>query len=103
VDAITGEGLCLSFQQAQALAASLAAGDLESYQESHRRLFRRPRLVGNLLLLLDRQTGLRKRAMRALKAAPDVFARMLAYHVGEARPLQLAATGAVFGWRFLTA
>ena len=32
VDAITGEGLCLSFRQALALADSLAAGDLSRYQ-----------------------------------------------------------------------
>jgi hypothetical protein len=66
-------------------------------------LFRRPRLMGNLLLLLDRQSGLRKRTMRALEATPRLFERMLAYHVGETRPLRLAAAGAHFGWRFLTA
>lgn len=103
VDAITGEGLCLSFRQAQALAAALAEDDLELYQESHRRLFRRPRLIGSLLLLLDRRTRLRKRTMRALEATPHLFERMLAYHVGETQPLQLAATGALFSWRFLTA
>ncbi len=103
VDAITGEGLSLSFRQAMALADALAASDLQRYQKAHRRLFRRPRLVGNLLLLLDRWSGLRARSMRALQAAPQLFERVLGYHVGEKRPLQLAAAGAVFGWRFLTA
>lgn len=103
VDAITGEGLSLSFRQATALADSLAAGDLALYERAHRRLARRPRLMGNLLLLLDRQSGLRKRTLRALEAAPQLFERMLAYHVGETRPLQLATAGAIFGWRFLTA
>ncbi len=103
VDAITGEGLSLSFRQGTAIADALVAGDLERYQKAHRRLFRRPRLMGNLLLTLDRRSELRKRTMRALEAAPKLFERMLAYHVGETRPLRLTAAGAVFGWRFLTA
>jgi flavin-dependent dehydrogenase len=103
VDAITGEGLSLSFKQAVALADALAASDLRRYQKAHRRLFRRPRLMGQMLLLLDRRNGLRERTMRALEAAPQLFERMLAYHVGETRPLQLATAGAVFGWRFLAA
>jgi flavin-dependent dehydrogenase len=103
VDAITGEGLSLSFRQAIALADALAAGNLESYHLAHRRLFRRPRIVGNLLLLLDRRSSLRERTMRALEAAPQLFERVLAYHVGETRPLQLTAASAAFGWRFLTA
>jgi menaquinone-9 beta-reductase len=103
VDAITGEGLSLSFRQAIALADALAAGDLKSYRAAHRLLFRRPRIVGNLLLLLDRRSSLRERTMRALEAAPQLFERVLAYHVGETQPLQLTAASAAFGWRFLTA
>jgi flavin-dependent dehydrogenase len=103
VDAITGEGLSLSFRQAKALTDALVAGDLGRYQEAHRNLFRRPRLVGNLLLLLDRRSALRRRTMSALEAAPLLFERVLAYHVGETRPLQLATAGAIFGWRFLAA
>ena len=103
VDAITGEGLSLSFRQAMALADALSMGNLESYQESHCRLFRRPRLMGNLLLVLDRRTGLRKRTLLVLQAAPHLFGRMLAYHVGQLRPMQLATAGALFGWQFLKA
>jgi flavin-dependent dehydrogenase len=103
VDAITGEGLALSFRQAATLARALAGGNLERYEKAHRRLARRPRLMGNLLLFLDAQSGLRKRALRALEAAPQLFERVLAYHVGETRPLQLATSGAIFSWRFLTA
>ncbi|MGB6961237.1 MAG: NAD(P)/FAD-dependent oxidoreductase [Candidatus Acidiferrum sp.] len=102
VDAITGDGLSLSFRQATALAAALAAGNLKSYHAAHRGLFRRPRVVGNLLLLLDRRRSLRERTMRALEATPQLFERVLAYHVGETRPLQLTAASAAFGWRFLT-
>ncbi len=103
VDAITGEGLALSFRQATALADALSRNDLESYQKAHRRLFRRPQMMGNLLLLLDRRNGLRKRSMRALEATPQLFERMLGYHLGESRPLQLATASALFGWRFLAA
>lgn len=38
VDAITGDGICLSFQQALALASALKANDLHFYQKAHRRL-----------------------------------------------------------------
>src|SRR5262249_29807155 len=40
VDAITGDGICLSFQQAFALANALKANDLYSYQKAHCRLSR---------------------------------------------------------------
>jgi flavin-dependent dehydrogenase len=103
VDAITAEGLSLSFRQANALAHALEAGELREYQEAHRRMSRRPWLVGNLLLLLGRQTGLRNRTMRSLEAAPQLFERMLAYQMGETRPLKLATAGAIFGWKFLAA
>src|SRR4029077_21153197 len=42
VDAVTGEGLCLLFQQAVALADALHAGDLSLYEAAHRRIGRRP-------------------------------------------------------------
>jgi len=53
VDAITGEGLGLSFRQGLALADALEAGDLEKYQSAHRWLARRPHFMSRLLLLLD--------------------------------------------------
>jgi flavin-dependent dehydrogenase len=81
VDAITGEGLCLAFRQAEALAGALAAGDLARYEAAHRRLLRRPRVMCNLLLMLDRHAGIRRAAIRAFGAHPPLFARMLAAHV----------------------
>ncbi len=103
VDAITGEGLCLSFRQAIALADSLEKGRLEGYQHAHRRLARRPNTMGRLLLLLDRYPPLRKRALRSLAADPQLFSRLLAAHVGEASPKFLAALSLRLGWQFLTA
>ncbi len=103
VDAITGEGLCLSFQQAIALADALGKGKLESYQRAHRRLARRPNTMGQLLLLLDRYPSLRARALRGLAEEPELFARLLAAHRGETSPKFLAAMSLRLGWQFLTA
>jgi flavin-dependent dehydrogenase len=103
VDAITGEGLCLSFHQAIELAQALGKGSLESYQRAHRRLAKRPNTMGRLLLLLDRYPSLRRRAFRGMACEPGLFARLLATHLGEASPKFLAATSMRFGWQFLTA
>jgi len=103
VDAITGEGLSLGFHQALALGEALEAGDLHDYQIAHQRLTRRPTMMGRLLLLLDGRPKLRDRAMRALAAHPDLFARLVAVHIGNTSPRHLASTGALFGWRFVTA
>jgi len=56
-----------------------------------------------LLLLLDSQPKLRNRAMRALAAHPNLFARLVAVHIGKTSPGHLASTGALLGWRFVTA
>jgi flavin-dependent dehydrogenase len=81
VDAITGEGLCLSFHQAIALADSLASGDLARYQAAHRRLARRPTLMSRLMLTMDRRTWLRKPAFRAMAFEPRIFQRLLSFHL----------------------
>lgn len=81
VDAITGEGLCLSFHQAIALADSLASGDLAAYEAAHRRLARRPALMSKLMLAMDRRNWLRKPAFRALAAEPRIFQAMLSFHL----------------------
>jgi flavin-dependent dehydrogenase len=103
VDAITGEGLCLGFRQALALAEALAAGDLRRYQDAHRRLARRPAFMGRLMLLLDGRTALRERVLRALACDADVFSRLLAIHVGAASCPHLAAVATLLGWRFVAA
>jgi flavin-dependent dehydrogenase len=81
VDAITGEGLCLAFQQAIALADSLACGDLARYQVAHRRLARRPTLMSKLMLTMDRRAWLRQPAFRALAAEPRIFQTLLSFHL----------------------
>jgi flavin-dependent dehydrogenase len=103
VDAITGDGLCLGFYQAEAMAEALAGGDLSKYQRAHRRLGRRPTWMGRLLLLLDGRANLRRQVLRAFEAEPRIFERLLAIHIGETSAVQAALTGARFGWQFLTA
>jgi 2-polyprenyl-6-methoxyphenol hydroxylase-like FAD-dependent oxidoreductase len=103
VDAITGEGLCLSFRQANLLADCLRCNDLKRYQAGHRSLARRPAIMAELMLLLERREGLRDRVIRAFRSEPRLFAGMLATHIGEASPLDLAGSGLALGWGLLTA
>jgi menaquinone-9 beta-reductase len=103
VDAITGEGLSLGFRQAMALAAALERGDLSKYEAAHRRLARRPALMGRLMLVLDGRPRLRERTLRALATDARVFARLLAVHIGAKSEAHLAATGAMLGWRLVGA
>ena len=98
VDAITGEGLCLSFQQANVLVDALASGDLRSYQTAHRRLARRPALMGRLLLLLDRYAPLRRRTLRVLAEHPNIFARLMAAHIGTRPAAQVDGSEALCPW-----
>lgn len=103
VDAITGEGLCLSFRQALTLAGALSTGKLQSYQRAHRQLARRPHIMSRLLLMLDEYSAFRKRAMKSLVKDPGLFARLLAAHLGETSTRFLAATSLRLGWQSLTA
>jgi flavin-dependent dehydrogenase len=84
VDAITGEGLGISFHQALALADAMECGDLSLYETAHRRLQRRPRFMANLLLSMDRWSALRRCVFPLLSAYPRLFEGLLAMHVGAA-------------------
>ena len=95
IDAVTGEGLCISFKQALALAGAFASGDLRAYESAHRQIARRPRIMASLLLLLDNHRLSQRRALAALARHPDVFASLLAIHVGE------RSFGDLFSWRIV--
>jgi flavin-dependent dehydrogenase len=82
VDAITGEGLSLAFRLAMVLADALVAGNLEQYQSAHRQMFRRPALMAQLMLTLDRFPRLRPPVLRTFAAKPVIFERLLAVHAG---------------------
>jgi flavin-dependent dehydrogenase len=103
VDAITGEGLSLSFHQAVALAEAMEKDCLDLYQKAHRQFARRPTFMARLLLLLDGRTRLRRRTLTVFRHNPEVFARLISIHVGETSLAHFAVTGALLGWRFLAA
>jgi flavin-dependent dehydrogenase len=83
VDAITGEGLGLGFREALLLAESLEAGGLEMYEARHAGLLALPQRMAALMLLMDHFPALRRRALGAMAARPELFRELLAVHVGE--------------------
>ena len=101
VDAITGEGLCQAFQQSEALAGALAAGDLALYSRAHRSIGFRPALMADLMLSMDRWPFIRRRALAAMAAEPQCFANLLAGHVGSLRPSELLGAGLSLGWQMI--
>jgi flavin-dependent dehydrogenase len=104
VDALTGLGLSLAFQQAIALGDALAEDDLPAYAAAHRRISKMPRVMETLMLSMDRRDGFRRRAMRALAAEPAHFSRLLAMHAGALPPFSFALRAPFsLGWKFFTA
>lgn len=88
VDAIVGDGLALSFRQAEALGHALNRGDLSRYEEEHRRLRRVPNFMSQSMLLLDRFGIIRRKTLSTFRRNPWAFERMLSIHVG-ATPLTM--------------
>ncbi len=103
VDAITGEGLRLSFRQALELAEAMGAEELGSYERAHRRLGRGPGRVGRVLLNLGRHRMVRRRAMKTLRARPELFGKLLAIQQGESSAGELAEATARLVWGLLEA
>ena len=103
VDAITGEGMCLAFRQAMALAQAFKAGNLSAYEQMHHALSRRARLMASLMLSLEKREDFRRRALGSLAKHPDIFARLLAIHVGRSSFLDLCSLRLLdVGFAFLT-
>lgn len=94
VDAVTGEGMCVAFQQAPVLARALAAGDLAQYNAAHERIIRKPQFMARMMLLLDGRPWLRRRVLRGMQSNPRIFQDLLAMHVGEFSPRALVVNGA---------
>lgn len=103
VDAITGEGMCLSFRQATALAEALSKDRLQEYQEAHSRIRSAPDRIAWLLLKMDRSELVCRRALQALSRRPEFFTSLLALHVGEPSRAVLAGAMCSLGWSLLTA
>jgi flavin-dependent dehydrogenase len=103
VDAISGEGLGLAFQQAEVLADALAANDLPRYEAAHRRIMGRASLMASSLLLLDIWPALRHRVLRVFEKRSRVFDRFLEAHVGQGSEAGLVASGVRLAWHLLSA
>jgi len=101
VDAISGEGLCMGFHQAIALTKAIRNNDLDLYESAHRRLMRRPQFMADFILTMDRSPLVRRRALRAFAAHPELFRGFLAMHVGAARSQDFAADCLTLGWKML--
>jgi flavin-dependent dehydrogenase len=80
VDAIAGEGICLSFRQAEILAKAMAAGDLAGYNRRHPWLSLRPHLMAKTMLQLDRGEMIRSCAMNVLSRQQWIFETLIKAH-----------------------
>ena len=104
VDAITGEGICVSIKQARALAVAVKSGNLAHYQREHRKLMRRPQTMASLMLMLERNAHLQRRALAGLAESPGLFRCLLGIHVGAADFADLCSWNLFnFGRAFLAA
>jgi flavin-dependent dehydrogenase len=103
-DAITGEGLAVSFRQAIALANAIEKGDLKSYRKAHKEIGKLPHTMGKLMLAMDRRPGMERCAMQALSSNPAFFNQLLSVHVGSKDLLRFALQeGPLLGWSLLQA
>jgi flavin-dependent dehydrogenase len=102
VDAITGDGLSMAFREALALAEALSKDKLITYQVAHQRITRSPRLMARLLLTMDGRLRMRRAAIRALAARPDLFSRLIAVHDGAIRPCGLLLEFVGLAWMLLS-
>lgn len=102
VDAITGEGIGLAFRQAICLAGSLRSRNLDAYQREHWKLVMRPKWMARLMLTMDRRPKLQERTLKIFEKHPEIFQRLVEFHVGILPPSQLVREGLMLGWDLLT-
>jgi 2-polyprenyl-6-methoxyphenol hydroxylase-like FAD-dependent oxidoreductase len=88
MDGISGSGLSLAFQEANALADALAHEDLVEYQRAHARITRVPVRMTQLLLAMDANAALRRVSLRTLAWHPWLFARLISVHAGYAAKIK---------------
>ncbi len=104
VDAVTGEGMCLAFKQAEALAQALRADDLEHYARRHKQIGAKPRAMASLMLTLELHREVQRRALVSLAKRPQLFDSLLKFHLGETNFAGLFSRHLLgFGVDFLTA
>jgi flavin-dependent dehydrogenase len=103
-DAITGEGLAVSFRQAVSLANAIERENLELYNREHQKIGRLPHAMSWLMLSMDRWPQMQGRVLKTLSAHPEYFRQMLSVHVGAQSMQRFAMRqGIRIGWSFLEA
>jgi len=102
VDAVTGHGLSLSFQQAIALAESIEHRNLAFYESSHKKIASIGITMTRLMTLMSENDWIRRRILRLFQLSPNLFARMLTIHTGSV-PLSSVSMAEIadFSWKFL--
>jgi flavin-dependent dehydrogenase len=102
VDAVTGHGLSLSFQQAIPLAEAMRLDDPVHYQHAHKHIAAVPIAMSRLMLLMAGNDWIRRRTIRLFQETPGLFSRLLAIHA-ETMPLSSLGMAEIagFGWKFL--
>jgi flavin-dependent dehydrogenase len=104
VDAVTGEGMCLAFKQAAALAQALRAGDLRQYAVRHKQIGAKPRLMASFMRSLEWHAEVQRRALAGLAKQPQLFEALLKFQAGETpRAVSFSRQLLGFGLHFLTA
>ena len=107
-DAITGEGLGLSFRQALLLAECVDSGGsdadgLARYNLLHPGTVKLAQTMARVMLLMDGSKIFRDRAIGMLAGRPEIFERLLGLHLGEESIGRfVAAKGVEVAWRLLT-
>jgi flavin-dependent dehydrogenase len=101
VDAVTGHGLSLSFQQAIPLAEAMRRDDLIHYQLAHKKIAAVPITMTRLMLLMGGSDWIRGRTIRMFQKTPGLFSRLLAIHA-ETMPLSSVGMAEIagFDWEF---
>jgi menaquinone-9 beta-reductase len=102
VDAVTGHGLSLSFQQAIPLAEAMRLNDTAHYQHAHKNIAAVPIAMSRLMLLMCGNDWIRRRTIRLFQETPGLFSKLLAIHT-ESMPLSSVGMAEIagFGWKFL--
>ncbi len=77
IDALTGEGIDIALAGADALVASLCAGDPGRYEREWRRLSRTSRTLTSVLLTVRNTPGLARTVVPTAARLPHVFSRIV--------------------------
>lgn len=102
VDAVTGHGLSLSFQQAVPLAEAMRLDDPAHYQRAHKHIVAVSIAMSRLMLLMAGSDWIARRTIRLFQDTPGLFSKLLAIHAGT-MPLSSVGVAEIagFGWKFL--